>query len=83
MSTFLHSFHALSNYAYIKKKPEGAKKKAGNRKQEILFCLHSKKDLLPNLRATSNRKCSFQHQAIMALSTLNALCQTFTGIVYS
>ena len=66
-----------------KKNRKELKKKAGNRKQEILFCLHSKKDLLPNLRATSNHKCSFQHQAIMALSTLNALCQTFTGIVCS
>ena len=82
MSTFRHSFHALSNYMLTKNRRE-LKKKAGNRKQEILFCLHSKEDLLPNLRATSNHKCSFQHQSIMVPSTLNALYQTFTGIVCS
>lgn len=83
ISTFFSRSFKLYAYIKKKKKPERAKKKAGNRKQEILFCLHSKKDLLPNLRATSNHKCSFQHQAIMAPSTLNALCQTFTGIVCS
>lgn len=83
LNEHISSFFSRSFKLYANKKPERAKKKAGNRKQEILFCLHSKEDLLPNLRATSNHKCSFQHQSIMAPSTLNALYQTFTGIVCS